>query len=186
MPVVNTVTTLAAVSPGSLTFVDGVPLTIGTVNGTVGVSTSAFQADATIVADAVDVQQPLNARNGNVTLRPFGTSLGVNLGGLDSPTALGLSDDELARITANVLRVGRWGEGHHLEPERPGEERERLVVVADHERHRGEGARHWTLGTGAGRAQTSGNSSAVTGEKLQRWSGQGPCARRASMCSAVP
>src|SRR5438874_345623 len=70
-------------------------------------ATSRAAATATIVADALDVQQPINVRDGgSLTLRPLSTSLGVDLGGLDSPTALGLSDAELARITANGLRVG--------------------------------------------------------------------------------
>ncbi|HTK73955.1 MAG TPA: dockerin type I domain-containing protein [Gemmataceae bacterium] len=110
LPAANSVTTLAAMSRGALTFADNIPLTIGTVNGTVGVSTSG--ADATIVADAVDVQQVLNVQpqlnsgTGILTLRPLSTSVSVDLGGSDSPAALGLSDAELGRITANILRVG--------------------------------------------------------------------------------
>jgi len=104
----NNVRVLAAATTGGLDFANGTnPLTIGTVDGTVGVSTSGFSLG--ITADSLDVQQPVNAGAGGVTFQPYSPAAGVDLGGGDAAGTLGLSDAELGRVTAGVLDVVSGG-----------------------------------------------------------------------------
>ncbi|HTK76825.1 MAG TPA: hypothetical protein VL371_16280, partial [Gemmataceae bacterium] len=99
----NKIGTLAASLTGPLSFVQTTnPLVIGSVDGVAGISTSG--ADVTITANALDVQQAINAGAGSVTVQAFG--IDISLGGADTAATLGLNDAELGRITAGVLRVG--------------------------------------------------------------------------------
>ena len=71
---------------------------------------SSSQTDITLVADKMDIAANLttgSATAGSVTLRPFGTGTAIDLGSTaDTNAPLELSDAELDRITAGLLRIG--------------------------------------------------------------------------------
>ena len=102
----NSVGTLAATAAGSVSFSNGsTALRIGTVDGVTGLST--VNASITVLADALDLQQPVNAGTGSVFLRPVTGSTIINLG--TAAGGLDLTDAELDLITAGVLQIGEFG-----------------------------------------------------------------------------
>src|SRR5581483_5728564 len=75
---------------------------VGTLAGS---ATGLFASNSpiTLTADALDVQQQVNAGVGGVvTVQPFTTALPVTVGA--GATGLGVSDTELALVTAGVVR----------------------------------------------------------------------------------
>jgi trimeric autotransporter adhesin len=105
----NVVGTLAASVDRTLSFTDAIPLSIGSVGGTTGITTANH--DVTLTADTLDVQQQINAGVGIVTLQPLSAGRAISLGGADSASQLGLSDAELDHVTAGVLRLGKSDAG---------------------------------------------------------------------------
>ncbi len=71
---------------------------------------SSSQTDITLVADKMDIAANLttgSATAGSVTLRPFGAGTAIDLGSTANTNApLELSDAELDRVTAGLLRIG--------------------------------------------------------------------------------
>jgi hypothetical protein len=103
----NAVINLAGSTPNAFSFTNGAntPLTTAVVDGVTGVSTTS--GTITLAADNQNLLQPVNAGTGVVTLQPELNTVSVNLGGPDAAgVTLGLSDAELGRVTAGVLRVG--------------------------------------------------------------------------------
>ncbi len=97
---------------GSLSFNNGANgpldgLTVGAnVDGVTGITTAG--GDVTLVADNIEVANPINAggvAGGIVTLRPDATD-NINLGAAVGLGELNLTDTELDQITARVLRLG--------------------------------------------------------------------------------
>lgn len=106
---VNAVSTLAANSAGGIRFNNGAtPLAIGVVDGVTGVSTTNSAAE--IDADALDVQQAINAGTGNVILAPSTASVGVSVGA-EIAGSLSVTDAELANVTAGLLQLGNSAAG---------------------------------------------------------------------------
>src|SRR5581483_4982200 len=86
----NQVGTLAGSATGGLTFNNQTnPLTVGIVDTATGLFAS--NSPITLTADALDVQQQVNAGVGGVvTVQPFTTALPVTVGA--GATGLGVSD----------------------------------------------------------------------------------------------
>src|SRR5581483_3722863 len=102
----NDVGTFAAAvtGPGSgVQLADINTLIIGTVDGVSGITTS--NGLITLTADDLDIQQNVNAGTGRVTLQPFTTGRGTDLG-TNAAGQLGLTDAELDRIAAGTLQIG--------------------------------------------------------------------------------
>jgi filamentous hemagglutinin family protein len=95
-------------APGST---PGTPLlTIGTVDSASpfgplsGIRNPGGGAIGTITADKLDIASPIVVETVNIKPRsPL--SVGLDLGGADSPTKLGLSAGDLANVSANVLTL---------------------------------------------------------------------------------
>ncbi|HET6572574.1 MAG TPA: hypothetical protein VFG68_03150, partial [Fimbriiglobus sp.] len=73
-----------------------------TVRGTGGLT---FRA-AAVAIDTSATPGTVNAGGGTVTLTPFTAGNTIDLGGADAAGTLGLTDAELDRVTAGLLRVG--------------------------------------------------------------------------------
>ncbi len=85
------------------------------VGGEISTSTAG---NITLTADSIDLHTAfgpisVNAQSRNVTIRPTTTdgSIGINLGGADSATELGLTDEEFDQITAGTVRIGDSNSG---------------------------------------------------------------------------
>src|SRR5262249_24979860 len=63
-------------------------------------------------ADNLDLRNTVHAGAGIVTLQPATGGTAINLGGADASGILGLTDAELGRIAARVLRVGAGSAGN--------------------------------------------------------------------------
>jgi hypothetical protein len=133
----NTVSQLAGASLNTFTFVDSTGLTVGSVGGFNGITTfndgpisvtalgagslltvnqpistnNGATAGINLTADgmAINAAVSANAGTGIVTLQPKTTGTFVNLGGADGPGTLGLTNAELALVTAGILRIGDEG-----------------------------------------------------------------------------
>jgi hypothetical protein len=122
----NAVSNLAASTMGTITLTDSVALVVGTVNGTVGITTTA---DTSLVSDMANtlltVNQPVmaggnvtfqfdnmtlnaavSATGQRVTLEPFSSGQLINLGGANAVGTLGLTNAELNEVTAATFQVG--------------------------------------------------------------------------------
>ena len=99
LPEANSVGTLAGSSSGSFSFTNAVPLTIGTVDGTTGISDSAV----TLLSNEITINANIFASN--VILRPVtaGTliNIGTNVGGQHS-----FDQTELDQIFATSVTIG--------------------------------------------------------------------------------
>jgi hypothetical protein len=109
----NSVGTLASTTTGSLTFDNGTnPLSIGVVDGTTGITTT--NAAATLIVDSLDIAQAINAGSGAmggiVTISPNTAGRAIDLG-TETGGKLSLTDTELDRVTARILRIGSTGAG---------------------------------------------------------------------------
>ena len=110
----NTVGTLAAattaVGTASVFFSNGTnPLIVGVVDTVTGITTA--NGNVTLAANTLDVAQAINAAGapatgGIVTLQPFTGIRDIDVGTEAGAATLNLTDTELDRITASVLRVG--------------------------------------------------------------------------------
>lgn len=82
--------------------------TTGAFNHTNGAIVATTGGNITVSADTMLVASTINAGTGVVTLRQAGaTARPISLGGGAGAGALGLSDAELAQVTAGVLQIGR-------------------------------------------------------------------------------
>ncbi len=136
----NDVDNLAAnVTGGSLTFVNRDNLRIAAVDGTTGASATngnillsavsngtendAISVDAninaggtvTVRADNIALNANINS-GGRTTLEPFQNSTLINVGGNDvdagnNPGTLGITSNELNRITASIIQIGNVNSG---------------------------------------------------------------------------
>lgn len=93
----NTTNTLAT-SGGNIILSAGTSLTPAKLDSAGG--------DITLTADNQNIQQPVNAGNGVVTLQPFNDPQIIDLGGADAAGTLGLTDTELGQVTGSILRIG--------------------------------------------------------------------------------
>jgi hypothetical protein len=79
------------------------------------ISTPAAGGNITLVADSMALggTGSVNAGTRTVTLRPKTTNgtVGINLGGADAVGVLGLTNEELSRVTAGTLELGGTGAG---------------------------------------------------------------------------
>jgi hypothetical protein len=102
----NQVGTIAGAATAGLAFNNQTnPLTVGIVDTVTGLSATSNAISLT--TDSIDVQQVINAGTGSsaiVTVQPFTTASVVTVG--TGAAGLGLSDTELALITAGVVRIG--------------------------------------------------------------------------------
>jgi Ca2+-binding RTX toxin-like protein len=100
----NNIQAIAANTTGAVSVVDGTNiLTVATVDSDQGIITT--NSPITLTADALSIQQPLNAGTRIVTLTPFTATDSVELGASNGSGVLGLLDNELGLITARVVRV---------------------------------------------------------------------------------
>jgi hypothetical protein len=108
----NNVGTLAADTTNGFSFNDGTnALTIGTVDGDVGVTTSG--APATLTADNMTLSAAINlGTTATVALQPFTAGQLIDLGGANAAGTLGLSNTELNEITAGTLEIGNSTSGN--------------------------------------------------------------------------
>src|SRR5262249_23808828 len=107
----NQVGTLAAAGAGgTFSFTDASPLIIGTVGAMTGITT--LHGAVTLTADNLDLQQQINVNGGTpVTLQPLSAGRTISLGGADSGSVLGLTDEELDHVTTTTLRIGKSDAG---------------------------------------------------------------------------
>jgi len=99
---VNNVGLLAADATSAYSFNDAAHLLdVSAVDGDTGIAGSAIH----LIADALDITQPLSAGSGIVDLEPFTSNRSIDLGTKTIGT-LGLTGAELDEITAGVLRIG--------------------------------------------------------------------------------
>ena len=104
----NFVGTFAAQTQLDCTLIDAVPLTVGDVDGVSGVTSAGGLV--TLGADQITIASPVFAAT-FATFAPRTPGRGVDLGGPDSASSLGLTDAELDLVTAGVLQVGTTGAG---------------------------------------------------------------------------
>ena len=108
--VANLVADLGPAPAGLLTFVDSVLLTVGaSIDGVTGITSA--DGNVMLVANKMNVANPIavgnSATGGIVTLQPLNATVNVDLGSLvDTNASLELSNAEVNRVTARVLRVG--------------------------------------------------------------------------------
>ncbi|HEV3343894.1 MAG TPA: hypothetical protein VG125_26205, partial [Pirellulales bacterium] len=102
----NSVGALAASTTGGFSLDDGTnALTISTVDGVVGVTTTA--SPVTLTADNMTLSASVNVgTTASVTLQPFTVGQLIDLGGANAVGTLGLSNTELNEITAGTLEIG--------------------------------------------------------------------------------
>src|SRR5581483_4040733 len=85
----------------ALNLINGIVSTAG------GTGTITLAANSMVIGLAVTVTAGTN----NALLRQLTTGTGINIGGADTATTLGLVDDELDRITAGTLTIGDANSG---------------------------------------------------------------------------
>jgi filamentous hemagglutinin family protein len=95
----NSVNTLAGSSSGSFSFSNGVPLTIGTVDGFAGISDS----NIILRANALDIAAPIIGNA--VTLAPLTGGTTISLG-TETAGQLSLTDAEIDQINASNVVIG--------------------------------------------------------------------------------
>ncbi len=122
-------------SGGGFTIRDSLPLTVTTVDGVSGLSTTGDisltiktaapnvllnitqpvttngSGDITFGFDNVTLGATVDASGHRVTIEPFSSGQKVNLGGADGAGTLGLSLTEVALITADTLQIGNSTSG---------------------------------------------------------------------------
>ena len=98
----NRVTTLAGNFAGGLIFRNNTPLTIGAVDGKQGITSGG---SVVLITDTLDLAHALDAAGRIVTLQTLTPTRGVVLGA-EVGTALSLTDQELDRIRASIIRIG--------------------------------------------------------------------------------
>ncbi|HUY90682.1 MAG TPA: DUF4214 domain-containing protein [Pirellulales bacterium] len=85
--------------------------------GQIGLSADSFNLDATsslktaggditVGADAMTIQNSIDAGSGIVSLLPKTVNTAIDLGGPNAAGTLGLTNAELAQVTAGILRIG--------------------------------------------------------------------------------
>ncbi len=109
----NQVATIAGTASGSFAtvfnFVSASALTVGTVDGFTGITT--FNGGVTLSSDSMTISNAIVAPNSHVvTLQPVTAARPLDLG-TETAGSLSLTDTELDRITAGVLRLGRTTSG---------------------------------------------------------------------------
>ncbi|MEQ1920898.1 MAG: LamG-like jellyroll fold domain-containing protein [Pyrinomonadaceae bacterium] len=99
-------------SGGGAVTVDGtgaIGILLNSAGGQCTIS-SGSNAAVTLIADKMlldnGVSTSVNAGSGIVNIRQKTNAIGIDLGGADSATALGLTDAELDRITAGTINIG--------------------------------------------------------------------------------
>jgi hypothetical protein len=97
---VNAGTSTVALIAGSAVGVDKALVLNESVTGTGGVALLADNISLTNASAAI------NAGTNVATLRPFATGTAISLGAADGANTLGLTDAELDKVTAGVLRIG--------------------------------------------------------------------------------
>jgi Domain of unknown function (DUF4214) len=102
----NSIGVVAANATGGFNLSQSNGVIVGVVDGTTGV-TSANNPISFQVTN-LDIQQPISAGPNIVTLTSFFPNTPINLGGADGVNTLGLTDVELGRVTAGVLRIGAF------------------------------------------------------------------------------
>jgi Ca2+-binding RTX toxin-like protein len=105
----NQIGTFAANVGGTLSVTDSSPLSVGFVAGTNGIT--ATNHNVTLTADSLDIQQPIDAGSGTVTLQPLSAGRTIGLGSPDGVSVFGLTDAELDHVTAGALRIGNSSAG---------------------------------------------------------------------------
>jgi len=95
----NNVNTLAGSSSGTFSFSNGIPLTIGTVDGQAGITDS----NVTLRANALDIAAPISGST--VTLAPLTGGTQVSLG-TETAGQLSITDAELDQISATTVVIG--------------------------------------------------------------------------------
>jgi len=102
----NNIGTIAAHTVGTFSVNNGTnTLTVGTVDGTAGVTTN--DSTLTLRADNLLVQQAITPGTATAVLEPFTTSLNMTLGTASvSGTTFGLTDTELGWVSSGVTQVG--------------------------------------------------------------------------------
>jgi filamentous hemagglutinin family protein len=112
LPEANSVGTLAGSASGfgggfSFANAAGTPLTIGSVDGTTGVSFNNSNGTINLLADNLTVASPISANfsNGAVVIQPVLAATKLDLGGADAAGTLGISAAELAKISATTLTL---------------------------------------------------------------------------------
>lgn len=95
----NSVSTLAGSSSGSFSFSNGVPLTIGVVDGFSGISDS----NVTLRANALDIAAPISGST--VTLAPLTGGTAVSLGS-ETAGQFSITDAEIDQISASTVVIG--------------------------------------------------------------------------------
>jgi len=95
----NNVNTLAGTSSGTFSFSNGIPLTIGTVDGQPGISDS----NVTLRANTLDIAAPINGTT--VTLAPLTGGTQVSLGA-ETAGQLSITDFEIDQVNATTLNIG--------------------------------------------------------------------------------
>jgi hypothetical protein len=83
------------------------------ISGIVNLSTAAGTGSITLISDSIHCtpDTTIDAGTNKATLRPLTEGRSIDLGGVDSATALGLTDAELDRITAATLCIGAANSG---------------------------------------------------------------------------
>jgi filamentous hemagglutinin family protein len=125
----------ATLSNGGLTFVDADDLTVSTVDGVVGATTSAgpislqslstgseddpiivndiinARGSITLTADNIDINATVTAGSRTNLVQSQAGTL-IDVGGADSAGVLGLTSDEINLITAGVIQIGNANSGN--------------------------------------------------------------------------
>lgn len=80
---------------------------------TINVNATTSTADGSILfsANAMSIAAEINAGSDIVTLQPLSAGQLIDLGGADAAGTLGLTDAEIDRITAGILRIGSSNAG---------------------------------------------------------------------------
>jgi len=101
----NNVGMLAGSSASGLAFSNGAnPLSIGIVDSSTGLNSAG--SAVRLIADQLDIQRSISALNSVVTIEPYSTTTAIDIGSSDGPGVLGLLENELGKITADVVRLG--------------------------------------------------------------------------------
>ncbi len=104
-----TVGTLAVVSTTTgVAFTNTVPLTVGSVDGVVGITAAG---PVTLTTDQLTIAQPIDAGANRVTLQPRTAGQAIDLGASVNPGNLILIDADLDRVTAGTLQIGNGSAG---------------------------------------------------------------------------
>ncbi|HVX63386.1 MAG TPA: hypothetical protein VHC19_22385, partial [Pirellulales bacterium] len=86
-----------------------ISLTAAGFNDAAGASVNSSGANITVAADQMNIQGVIDAGSHIVALQPKTNNTTIDLGGADAPGTLGLTNAELAQVTAGILRIGTTG-----------------------------------------------------------------------------